>query len=111
MAKKSTRKEILFKKAYAHIKKANKYCIDYAQNINKNIPQESCDKSRLIAIVLADGITQNDEIISALHSKLDYLADNWGSSEGLDAQAYESYCHCLGKYDSMISAIKKYLKE
>ncbi len=110
-ARKSATKEIIFKRACSHIKKADEYCIKYAKRIDEHIPQKECNKNKLIAIVLADGITNNEGIISVLHSKLKYLEEGWGSSDGLDAYAYESYCHYTGTYISMIDAIRKYLKE
>ena len=89
---------------------AGKYCKEYANEAYKNIPEASCDKNKLISIILACDIFSSDEAVAILEGKIEYHNDLASSSEGLECQAYEAHMAYLAIYEKMIDSIKKYCK-
>jgi hypothetical protein len=91
-------------------KDTNEFCKKYADEVYKKIPKNSCDKNKLLSIILSCDISSSDEAVAILEGKIEYRDNLASSSEGLEAFAFEAHANYISIYQSMINSIKKYCK-
>jgi hypothetical protein len=70
----------VYERALQHILKADKNCKELAARIEKYIPENACDKGRLLAMILGKNLSSAKRLDFIVQAQIDYLNSLYGGS-------------------------------